>query len=57
MPNNRLNFYIRHLSHNLRGGFLIRPLMIALVFGLLGAFLSATESQFEYVGTNLSLSI
>ena len=43
MLNRRLNFYIRHLRYNLRGGFLIRPLTIALTFGLLGAFLSAWE--------------
>jgi uncharacterized membrane protein len=51
MPNKRLNFYIRHLNYNLRGGFLIRPLMIALVFGLLGAFLSAGEEVHPNLST------
>ncbi len=43
MLKQRLNFYFRHLRFNLRGGFLIRPLLIALFFGLLGGFLSAWE--------------
>src|ERR1039457_5461082 len=51
MPNKRLNFYIRHLNYNLRGGFLIRPLMIALVFGLLGAILSAGEEVHPNLST------
>ncbi|MBC7920653.1 MAG: DUF2254 domain-containing protein [Ferruginibacter sp.] len=43
MLNQRVGFYIRHLRYNLRGGFLIRPLLIALLFGGLGAVLSAWE--------------
>lgn len=43
MLNQRLGFYVNHLMYNLRGGFLVRPLLIALVFGVLGAVLSAWE--------------
>ena len=43
MQNESLNFNIRHLLYNLRGGFLVRPMLIALTFGVIGAFLSAWE--------------
>jgi uncharacterized membrane protein len=49
MLNKSLSFYMRHLSYNLRGGFLIRPLTIALAFGLLGAFLSAAEEIYPNI--------
>jgi len=34
---------IRHVAYNLRGGFLVRPLIITLVLGGLGALLSSIE--------------
>ena len=37
---------LRHAMYNLRGGFLIRPLIIALTLGCAGAFLSWLEEQF-----------
>src|ERR1039457_6269586 len=36
----------RHAIYNLRGGFLIRPLIIALTLGGAGAFLSWLEEEF-----------
>src|ERR1022692_4731731 len=37
---------LRHAMYNLRGGFLIRPLTIALALGGAGAFLSWMEEEF-----------
>src|SRR5664280_1157685 len=37
---------LRHAMYNLRGGFLIRPLTIALALGGAGAFLSWSEEEF-----------
>ena len=37
---------LRHAMYNLRGGFLIRPLTIALTLGCAGAFLSWLEEAF-----------
>jgi len=37
---------LRHAMYNLRGGFLIRPLTIALALGCVGAFLSWLEEEF-----------
>jgi uncharacterized membrane protein len=37
---------LRHAMYNLRGGFLIRPLIIALTLGCAGAFLSWSEEEF-----------
>jgi uncharacterized membrane protein len=37
---------LRHAMYNLRGGFLIRPLTIALTLGAAGAFLSWLEEEF-----------
>ena len=37
---------LRHAMYNLRGGFLIRPLIIALTLGCAGAFLSWLEEEF-----------
>jgi len=37
---------LRHAMYSLRGGFLIRPLTIALVLGCAGAFLSWLEEEF-----------
>ncbi|HLM82091.1 MAG TPA: DUF2254 domain-containing protein [Terriglobales bacterium] len=41
-----LPLIIRHAMYNLRGGFLIRPLTIALALGCAGAFLSWLEEEF-----------
>ncbi|MBV8659748.1 MAG: DUF2254 domain-containing protein [Burkholderiales bacterium] len=41
----RLPLFIRHTVYNLRGGFLIRPLLIALTLGSSGAFLSLVEEH------------
>jgi len=43
-------FNIRHLLYKLRGGFLIRPIVIALIFGFLGAFLSTWEEGHPGLG-------
>jgi len=37
---------LRHAMYNLRGGFLIRPLTIAVALGCAGAFLSWSEEEF-----------
>ena len=41
-----LPLILRHAMYNLRGGFLIRPLTIALSLGCAGVFLSWLEEQF-----------
>jgi uncharacterized membrane protein len=41
-----LPLLLRHAMYNLRGGFLIRPLTIALSLGCAGAFLSWLEEEF-----------
>jgi uncharacterized membrane protein len=41
-----LTLMLRHAMYNLRGGFLIRPLIIALTLGCAGAFLSWLEEEF-----------
>jgi uncharacterized membrane protein len=41
-----LRLMLRHAMYNLRGGFLIRPLTIALTLGCAGAFLSWLEEEF-----------
>ena len=41
--NKRLSLVFRHAMYNLRGGFLIRPLAIALTLGAAGALLSWLE--------------
>ncbi len=41
--NRRLPPIFRNLLYNLRGGFLVRPLIIALALGLTGALLSSLE--------------
>jgi len=40
---NRLPLRLRSAAYALRGGFLVRPLVIAVVFGLCGAVLSSLE--------------
>jgi uncharacterized membrane protein len=46
----RLRFLFRHVLYNLRGGFLIRPLTIALALGLGGAVLSWIEESKPSIG-------
>jgi uncharacterized membrane protein len=41
--NKRLPLLVRHIMYNLRGGFLVRPLIIALSLGCAGALLSWLE--------------
>src|ERR1035441_3387887 len=41
--NKRLPLLFRHIMYNLRGGFLVRPLIIALSLGFVGAVLSWLE--------------
>ena len=43
MLNERLLISFRHVMYSLRGGFLVRPLIIALTLGCGGALLSALE--------------
>jgi len=40
---NRLPLRLRTAMYELRGGFLVRPLLIAIALGLLGAALSSLE--------------
>jgi len=47
--NKRLPLLIRHIMYNLRGGFLVRPLVIALVLGAAGALFSWMEEAFPYI--------
>jgi len=42
----RLPLFFHHVTYNLRGGFLVRPLAITLVLGCAGALLSAAEEAF-----------
>jgi uncharacterized membrane protein len=42
----RIPLVIRHIAYNLRGGFLVRPLIITLALGCAGAGLSFTEELF-----------
>src|SRR5664279_1088202 len=44
--NKRLRLLIRRVTYNLRGGFLVRPLTIALALGCAGAILSWLEETF-----------
>jgi uncharacterized membrane protein len=48
--NKRLRLLIRRVTYNLRGGFLVRPLAIALALGCAGAILSWLEETFPAVG-------
>ncbi len=45
----RLPLLIRRAMYNLRGGFLVRPLTIALALGCAGAFLSWLEETFPAI--------
>ncbi len=46
-----LTLLLRHAMYNLRGGFLVRPLIIVLVLGGAGASLSWLEEEFPVVST------
>jgi uncharacterized membrane protein len=46
----RLRLLFRHIVYNLRGGFLIRPVLIALALGAGGAVLSWTEESTPSIG-------
>jgi uncharacterized membrane protein len=45
----RLPLVLRHAMYNLRGGFLVRPLTIAVILGCAGAFLSSLEEKFPVI--------
>lgn len=47
--NNQLSSLFRDVLYNLRGGFLVRPLIIAVALGLTGALLSSVEEAFPGV--------
>src|SRR5450755_1087109 len=44
-----LPLVLRHAMYNLRGGFLVRPLTIAVTLGCAGAFLSWLEEEFPVI--------
>jgi len=46
----RLPLLLRHVAYELRGGFLIRPFVIALALGAVGAGLSSMEEQIPALG-------
>ena len=46
----RLPFWLRRAMYNLRGGFLLRPLIIALTLGFAGALLTWLEETFPALG-------
>ena len=50
MLNERLFLSFRHVMYSLRGGFLVRPLIIALALGCAGALLSALEETVPGLG-------
>jgi len=47
--NKRLPSLVRHVLYNLRGGFLIRPMIIAVALGFAGAVLSTLEQAFPAI--------
>jgi uncharacterized membrane protein len=47
--NKRLRLLLRQWMYNLRGGFLVRPLVIALALGAVGATLAGLEERFPIV--------
>ncbi|HVO99168.1 MAG TPA: DUF2254 domain-containing protein [Bryobacteraceae bacterium] len=46
----RLPFWLRRAMYNLRGGFLLRPLIIALTLGFAGALLAWLDETFPALG-------
>jgi len=51
MLNERLFLSLRHVMYSLRGGFLVRPLIIALALGSAGALFSALEEAVPTLNT------
>ena len=49
---NRLPLLLRAIAYGLRGGFLIRPLLIALSLGAVGGVLSSLEEQVPTLGAS-----
>ena len=49
----RFRLLVRHVLYNLRGGFLVRPLTIALALGCAGAVLSWFEETHPVVGVTV----
>ena len=49
--NERLALLIRRALYNTRGGFLLRPLIIALTLGLIGMFLSWMEEEIPVISS------
>ena len=49
----RLRLQVRATAYALRGGFLIRPFVIALALGLAGVLLSSLEEQFPSIGARI----
>ncbi len=49
----RFRLLFRHVVYNLRGGFLIRPLTIALALGCAGAVLSWFEETHPFIGVTV----
>jgi len=46
----RLPFWLRHIMYNLRGGFLLRPMAIALTLGCAGVTLAWLEETYPALG-------
>lgn len=49
--NKYLPSFFRHVLFNLRGGFLIRPLIVATALGCVGGLLAVTEDTFPVMST------
>lgn len=55
--NYRLPQWLRHAMYNLRGGFLVRPLTIALTLGLAGMVFSWLEETFPFLSDLVPVSL
>jgi len=55
--NKRLPLLFHHVMYNLRGGFLVRPLAIALGLGCVGALFSSLEEMFPAISNWVPKSI
>ncbi len=49
--NERFRFLVRHVLFTLKGGFLVRPLAMALTLGMIGTVLSSSELQNPWLGS------
>ena len=49
--------FVHNIMYNLRGGFLVRPLIIALVLGSLGNLLPHLEHSYPFLNTGLPTGI